>query len=313
MPTALPKNPARRPPVLTIVHLALTVTVGIGLNSLSIPWDAHRQWLAILALVAFFGLPHGALDPLLAYRYGLWRTPLAAVIGVLAYLALVGLMLVFWRWRTAGALAVFLGITAWHFSGDWRCQEAPLTGWTSVALLLGLPALAHPQVFVDLFALVLGDATARNFRMALAAIGAAALPLALLVAARVHRNAPAQALELFAIGIGGFLLPPLWFFTLYFCVLHSPRHIARHFAADARMASRRLWLIGFAFTLPVVGAAVWYVSGMPRSQVAEGFAQTLLAGLFALTVPHVLLLEWAERRGGLPDGRAGTPGPLAGA
>jgi len=47
---------------------------------------------------------------------------------------------------------------------------------------------------------------------------------------------------------------------LYFCASHSPRHFAA-----ARAVSRRLWLIDLAFSLPVVGAAVWYLSGLPRS------------------------------------------------
>jgi len=46
--------------------------------------------------------------------------------------------------------------------------------------------------------------------------------------------------------------------------------------------------------------------------VGEGLAQTLLAGLFALTVPHVLLLEWVERRDPLRDGHTKIPRPLAG-
>lgn len=299
MNTASSQNHSRQPPALNIIHLALTVAFGIGLNIPSVPWDAYHQWLAVLVLIAIFGLPHGALDPLLAYRYGFCKSLLAALIFILTYLALVALMLFFWQRHVASALTLFLGITAWHFSSDWRCQGAPLTGWASVALLLGLPALAHPQAFLDLFEPLLGNAIAWNFQRALAVIGALALPLAVLAGARVRQKAPGQALELATIGFGGFLLSPLWFFTLYFCVLHSPRHIARHFVADASNISRRLWLIGFAFSLPVVVAAVWYVHDLPRSQMTEGFARILLAGLFALTVPHMLLVEWVERRSGL--------------
>jgi Brp/Blh family beta-carotene 15,15'-monooxygenase len=303
MNTASSQNHSRRPPTLNLIHLALTVVFGAG-SILSVPWDAYHQWLAILMLVAVFGLPHGALDPLLAHRYGLCKNPFQTLVFVLAYLALVGLMILFWQRHTASALALFLGITAWHFSSDWRCQGAPLTGWASVFLLLGLPALAHPQAFVDLFESVLGNAVAWNFQMALAVIGALALPLALLAAVRARRQAPGQALELVTIGFGGLLLPPLWFFVLYFCTLHSPRHIARHFTA-AGVAARRLWRMGFAFSLPVVIAAVWFLHDLPRSQMTEGFARILLAGLFALTVPHMLLVEWAERRSHFP-GRDAT-------
>ncbi len=285
-----------RLPLLSVIHGLLTVAFAILPSILPVSWDADQQWLLLLALIALFGLPHGALDPLLAYRSGLWKTlpGAAAMMGV--YLALVVAMLWFWQWQTALALTAFLIITAWHFSGDWRYQGHSLAGWAAVALLLGLPALAHSQELIALFGLLLAIETARLFQFGLAAVGVLALPLALLAAVRAFQHAPGQALELAALGVGGFALPPLWFFALYFCVLHSPRHLARHFAADARSAPRRLLAIGIAFSLPVIAVAVWHILAVDRPQISEAFSRILFAGLFALTVPHLLLVEWVENR-----------------
>lgn len=297
--------PPRRPPVLNLIHLTLTVGFGVAFQAFDLAWDSQQQWLAALALIALFGLPHGALDPLLAYRRGVWRGAWQAALFLLSYLALVGLMLWFWQHSTASALALFLLITAWHFSADWRGQGRPVFAWLSVALLLGLSALAHPQDFVKLFALLLGDDQAVVFQRCLALVGAIALPLALATAARGARREPGPALELLSIALGGFLLPPLWFFTLYFCVLHSPRHLRRHFGGAWRGAGSQVGLIAAAFSLPVVAVAAWYALGLPRTELDEGFARILLAGLFALTVPHVLLLEWVENR---PRPGGGAPG-----
>lgn len=291
-----PSNHPSRLPSLSLIHLSLTVAFVIFPGVFPVPWDAHRQWLALLTLVAILGLPHGALDPLLAYRSGLWKTLPGAVALVVAYLALAVSMLWFWQRHTAIALALFLIITAWHFSGDWRYRGYPLVGWASAALLLGLPALAHPQELIALFALLLGFETARLFQIGLAVLGVLALPLALATALRAIRHAPDHALELAAIGLGGFALPPLWFFALYFCVLHSPRHLARHFAAAARSAPRTLLAVGVAFSLPVIVAAVWYIFDTVQPRMSEAFARILFAGLFALTVPHLLLVEWVENR-----------------
>jgi len=287
-----PSNHPSRLPSLSVIHLSLTAAFVI----FPVPWDAHRQWLALLTLIAILGLPHGALDPLLAYRSGLWKTLPGAVALIVAYLALAASMLWFWQRHTAIALALFLIITAWHFSGDWRYRGYPLVGWASAALLLGLPALAHPQELIALFALLLGFETARLFQIGLAVLGVLALPLALATALRAIRHAPDHALELAAIGLGGFALPPLWFFALYFCVLHSPRHLARHFAATARGAPRTLLAVGVVFSLPVIVAAVWHIFDTVQPRMSEAFARILFAGLFALTVPHLLLVEWVENR-----------------
>ncbi|HRD67870.1 MAG TPA: Brp/Blh family beta-carotene 15,15'-dioxygenase [Candidatus Competibacter sp.] len=285
----------RQPMRLSLIYLMLTSIGGLGFNTLSITLDARLHWFGLLLSIALFGLPHGALDPLLAYRARLFQRPLGAGCFILVYLALVGAMLWFWRWQPDTALAVFLTITAWHFSSDWRQRGHPIIGWLSVALLLGLPALTHPQPLVGLFEL-LDMGTAKVFQIGLASVGALALALTPFVAIRVFRDAPEAALELVAIAAGGFLLPPLWFFSLYFCVLHSPRHLLRYFSDAMKTPSRGLLLTGITFSLPVVATVVWMLAGLSREETVETSARIVFAGLFALTVPHVLVVEWFERR-----------------
>lgn len=285
----------QRPLILSTLYLILTLISIIGFNAVLINLDVRQQWVALLASIALFGLPHGALDPLLAYRSGLYQHRFGAIFFALVYVMLAAATLWFWQQQTPIALGVFLAITAWHFSSDWRHRGYPLTGWVSTALLLGLPALAYPTTFVALIEL-LGIKSVSVFQTVLAAAGALALFLIPWVAIARLRDAPEQVLELLAIVAGGFLLPPLWFFGLYFCALHSPRHMLRYFAEDLQVAPQGLLLVGVAFSLPVIVLALWFLSSFVTSQIIEASARTVFAGLFALTVPHLLVVEWCDRR-----------------
>lgn len=259
--------------------------------------------LVVLALaVAVTGLPHGALDPWLARQSGLWRTGRGLVVFHLAYVALAALVLVAWRWAPGTSLALFLAISAWHFAGDWRGH---LPGWARAlagAALLALPAWRWPGEVRAVFVMLSG-AEGAAVAGALATM-APWLAVGMAVAAAFAlRRSLATAVELAAIATLALLLPPLAYFIVYFCALHSLRHL-RHAAlgADAG-ARRRMAAVALAYTLLTLALAAlaWpWLAGAGEGLPAPGtpLAQLVFIGLAALTLPHMLVVMHAERRSG---------------
>lgn len=256
--------------------------------------------LLLAIAVAVFGLPHGALDPWIARRVGLWRTRLGFVAFHVAYLALAAAVVVFWRWAPGASLAAFLAISAWHFAGDWR-EHLPrgaraLTG----AALLALPAWRWPEEVATAFVLLSGDSGA-----AIAGVLASLAPwlagAIAAIAAMTLRRSPATAIELAALAVLALLLPPLVYFIVYFCALHSPRHLrlaATGVAPDKRRQMAKIAVLYTALSLLAAAAAWWWLRDAGTQAWNDDLLRLVFIGLAALTLPHMLVIAHAEHTSG---------------
>jgi len=273
---------------LTLVWFAMA---GAGLS------DANLVLLLALG-VAIAGLPHGALDPWVARRAGLWRTWRGAVGFHLAYVAAAALVVLVWQVAPGASLALFLAVSAWHFSGDWQTAlPGPLRALVGLALL-ALPAWRWPGEVSGHFTM-LADAEGATIAAGLAALGpflAVAMAVAVFVALR---RVPASAVELIALGALALLLPPFLFFAVYFCALHSMRHL-RWAARDAAPSARRQMAgVALLYTAATVLAAAlawpWWASASVQEWPAD-LERLVFIGLAALTVPHMAVVMLAERQ-----------------
>lgn len=262
--------------------LVLEVTTQPGLS---------LQFLLLAPLVAILGLPHGALDlpiaevlwPLDGWRGKLWF--------VAVYLGLAAAVIVVWMLIPGVALAAFLAYSVLHFSDDWSNAASPLR-WTGGIATIGAPALFHPEEVAILF-IHLATPDAADFSTNLAALGGA-LGLGIFIAICIFKpEARGQAAVEQAMlwGIGA-LLPPLLFFTVYFCGLHSLRHFSVTIQSVPR--ARRAFVISVLLSGLVILMAAMFL----QSQVSADFGevlkvslQTIFIGLAALTVPHMILIE----------------------
>lgn len=249
-------------------------------------WQAYS--LVILVILA--GLPHGALDPLVAQKAGIWTTPGGFFAFIASYLALGTVTLALWLAFPGVALLVFLLYSGYHFSGDWRRELRPLLRVGSGLFIVTAPALFQPEQTSNYFALLAGkEATA----FILPALQVLAFPSTLcILAAAVHIRANRiLCLELLVLLTAGIFLPPLLFFILYFCAAHSPKHLI-HIAKGFPLRALAKTAITFTFASVGLGALALFISG--TVPVADGLLQVLFIGLAVLTVPHMLLVEWAE-------------------
>jgi len=262
--------------------------LGLGLlvfSGIELPQGALVVILVIL--VAMLGLPHGALDPLVARKAGLWRNPCGLVRFIGAYLLLAGIAALLWAWASKFSLTAFLAYSAWHFSGDWRDWLA--RGWRlcAGATVICAPSLVYPDLVASYFSTLAGEDATALVRV-LQWLAIPALAGMIFSAARCIRTRPKVAAELAVLAVSAVALPPLSFFLLYFCCLHSPRHLIDTMQGLNR-ATATATAIGL--TLVTVGLGALFFVLSPSTQFDQRLLQITFIGLAVLTVPHMILIE----------------------
>lgn len=279
----------------------------LALGGLAVAWPGvegsaipDRALVGVLAVaMALAGLPHGALDPWVAWRAGLWRSRRGFMAFHLGYVAIAAGVVAAWWFAPGPSLVVFLVISAWHFAGDWRLALPTWARAVAGVALLTLPAWRWPAEVAGSFIVLAGPPGA----VIAAGLAAAAPWLAVAMVAVVLvalRRCRAAATELTAVAALALLLPPLVYFIVYFCALHSLRHL-RLATRDADATSRRrmagVALVYTALTLLAAAMAwPWLVAtGAAAAAPGGDLLRLVFIGLAALTLPHMLVVMLAER------------------
>ena len=115
-----------------------------------------------------------------------------------------------------------------------------------------------------------------------------------------HRRWRGTAFELGALATLFALTPPLVGFAVYFCCVHSARHVYGIVNSLRRDISRFSMLNqAAAFTVAswaAGGAAIWWFADMANPEPVV--LRVVFIGLAALTVPHMILVDGFFRRSG---------------
>lgn len=271
---------------------AVMVLLYAGLGDLIPVWVTY----GLLALgVVLLGLPHGALDGVLLRNTAFWQQRFPRLRFNLFYLVLAAAVIVAWWLAPVIALAVFLALSAVHFGGDFKPAARPVQ-WLAGAWLLLLPIGFHTDEVAWLFSMLSGP-EAEALALALA------LPVPLLIAVGLglglflSRTRLLLPVEIGLLLVLAWATPPLVYFAVYFCCLHSLRHFYRswqHMPPDWRGPMRQEVVIYTLLTLVGAGlVGLWLSTGVAADAL---LMQLVFIGLAALTVPHMALMLWAERR-----------------
>ena len=263
----------------------------LGWVAFGFAWASWLQIGLLAVLVGLVGLPHGALDPLVAREAGIWKDGRGLTLFLLAYVALCAGALGVWLVLPGVSLLVFLLYSAFHFSGDWR-EAVPLRFRLSAGLtIVSAPALFFPEITGHYFSLLTSPVSGERVLLVMRILAVPAL--AGIGLALFSRRIPAMCkLEFAALVAVGALAEPLLFFLLYFCAQHSPRHLIHAAQGLPRKAVWGTAVIFTGLTLLLAGMAFPLLETLPR---IEAVIQIVFVGLAVLTVPHMILVEYAAR------------------
>jgi len=306
-----------RPTLTEHRNVMLGVTAVVIIYALTVGSPSPTVQLVVLAAaVAIVGLPHGALDHLVA------RQLFAPVLGSrwwmvfgLLYVGLAGLMASIWLAFPLAALLVFLSLSTLHFGWDDPLWVRSSTGpWDAVehtcvgALPIVLPTWLHAAEVTVIFGWLMPAARPLDPDVVGAIAACAASAVLPVVGLRMFRlllgrtAAPAVSAELAAIVILHVVAPPLIAFLAYFCGWHSIRH-ALELADDlepGRPADglRRFVREAAPMTLTTVAAALLASAALVLTdiQLDSLLASIIFIGLSVLTVPHMAMMALARAR-----------------
>lgn len=300
-PVSQPVSRSTPPPTLERLLFPVTATVVLGLLHLTPNLlSPNVEFIGLAIVVALFGMPHGALDPWIAERIGLSRTRTESLAFNLVYLLIAALVIVIWTVLPVSSLLVFLAISAWHFSGDWSHDMGRLTRLGVGLLLILMPIGFHTDNAAMLFTYLSGDGgqkLANALSLPVWFLIVAMLALAELAAWRGQWLAGLELLGLLALA---YFAPPLVYFALYFCLLHSPRHLLGLFREAPSSQKPRLVRMAVVYTvvtLILLGALAWFWRNQGLAESPNALLTKLVfIGLAAVTVPHMLLITLAHFR-----------------
>ena len=272
---------------------------------------SFSNFQVFLTLILFFGLgvPHGALDlsigkKLIQPKFGSrW-----SVIFVLVYVLCVMLVVVCWLQFPLPSFIFFLGISAFHFGFSDRLNFKGFVGFLEAIargfLPIGIPAYFYPQVFQSLIESSLSESQAH---ILLKILNFFFYPQLIFVAVvilygfyRKDKSNLMNSLELIFLLVLFLTLKPFAAFLIYFCFLHSIRHILnvllemnRHFNWNSVR-----WLIMESMPATLVtllALAICYLALKREAIDVATMFNLFFISLSALTLPHMILVEAVKR------------------
>ncbi len=268
--------------------LAAIVTV----LSLILPRLEERiELITIASLIILLGVPHGAMDTIFAKSI----YKISSIKGWLVfsgiYILIASLVVGVWVLTPILFLLGFLVISIAHFSGD------PVDGTRTLSRLLYggavivLPTLFNQLEIERLFGFLVGSSAALSVSAIIAWLSWPWL-LGLLLAALFEFTKNKQTgFELLAVAALATFAPPLVGFTLFFCIMHSARHILRtlNYAKGTSTILILMMSILPMLTICIAIAIGW--NALVDVSFDVLVIQIIFVGLAALTVPHMALVE----------------------
>jgi Brp/Blh family beta-carotene 15,15'-monooxygenase len=287
------------------------------------------QFLPLMLGMLLFGLPHGAIDHLVALGLaGKGLRPMPFAVVTVAYLLLVVAVLGLWVCSPIAAAVGFLAMTIWHWGkGDIAFERCVLNAdvkfrgrladgvhlVTRGLIPISLPLVAFPEEATDfLSACVKIFAPAAlvepgQWRLAALSLFAFFFIADCLWHLRHGRQALARRVLMENICLAGFFahITPLVAIGWYFAGWHGFRHVIRlsgYVAGDTRSDMPFRNKIGRTIrqALPFTVVSLLMLVGL-RTELADRIMGTsdemalYLVLVSALTVPHLVVVEWMDR------------------
>ncbi|MAV76041.1 MAG: hypothetical protein CBD32_03140 [Actinobacteria bacterium TMED172] len=253
----------------------------------------------LVIFIALVGMPHGALDVMMIARLTQQSESMSGLLAgfnhsywlrlfgcYLLYACVAGVAFSFWLVFPSTALILFLVMAVSHFRHDWQGFGGRLMQMSLAALVVTCPACFHADAIAEYFqALFLPDQAIPIIVVSMQSIAVSAILVALYAPKELSFS---RLLVIAVVGISAFCLDPLLFFIAYFCSLHSLLHtlsIKDEFDLSWPQLMCRI-VPPMLITLLLMGIVFELV---PFQTVDTQWLRVIFIGLFALTIPHMLL------------------------
>lgn len=274
----------------SLMFCGLSVVVSTA-SLLLPPLTEGVELLLISGLILSLGVPHGALDTIFAHQVYRLRSSKAWLVAAIIYGGLAASVIGAWLVSPTVFLIGFLLLSVAHFAGDLEKGVRTSTRVLYAGTVIVLPCLRFESDVARLFGFLAGATSGTSLAAALSVLAWPWLAGALGAAVLETRRNRMVGAELLAVVLLALCAPPLVAFTVYFCAMHSVRHVIRtyHYANQTSLG-----LLISAAAVPmllvlIAASTVWVF--LDHSAPSRSVTQLLFVGLAALTVPHMVLVE----------------------
>ena len=256
--------------------------------------------LDIIALIAIVivGTPHGAMDINLVLNASDERGKKIA--AHVFYLLIALLSFLAWASFTTASLALFLMISTIHFGRSNPVGMALETikvrwqGYAAVFFMGGIATVFIPALYWSevsaLFEILGADAQVIK---GLGVVGVVAWAGSVVISLALVRSKRAftVCLVLCLIALNKSVFSPLSLFGVYFCILHSSIHFLRamRFLKAPIASPPTMFLVNTVLSWCLILAAYGFF--LTEGDRLAASLSALFAVLFALTVPHMFLID----------------------
>ena len=273
----------------------IIAVITIALSCLGVDITSASSVLALIMIIAIFGVPHGALDTLFAKKAFELNSIKKWLQFVSVYVLLSVAVLIFWMLLPTIFFILFLCFSALHFSDDLGNIKPKLLGILYGFNIVTLPSILHANELATLYGYLIdyGHAVKLVSVMKPFSVTIAALTVLLTMIFYLKKNAIDKRLILEIAGVNVLMLfaKPLLAFTIYFCFMHSARHILRAKFYFVEYSNTALLISIIAPTLTVLLFCVFIFQTLPTEKIDENLIKVTFATLAALTFPHAFLLK----------------------
>ncbi len=256
--------------------------------------------------ILLLGVPHGSFDAFYAQELFKLKGVLKWALFVVCYLMIAGFVILMWMLVPSFFFALFLFFSALHFSEDLPAEDTPFIRIMYGASIILLPSLFYSKEVTDYFTLITTQESAEAFGLFLLPLSricivGAVISIVHSFVGSFYKPSPRRFLgpAILLCNVILFLtVKPLVAFTVYFCAMHSPRHILRTFALHSKVP--REVLIQSA-VLPTIAVLLMFFVVVWRIDfrfVEKTWVSSLFVGIAALTAPHMILLKQRIRTNG---------------
>jgi len=295
--------------VLTIVLSIITLATGGNIefsNELIVPF-------VCLFLILSVGISHGAMDNYKANKIYKINNK---IIFYLIYVLISLLVIIFWFFFASLTLLVFLLIASYHFGREdtsflniRNSNFDQLFYLIKGSLIIFAPLFFHIDETLKIFEVLLINDKILFFIkdqhwIINICLGLGVLGYFYFVFKNRFKDFEILFLDILSVLILNFIFSPLIAFTIYFCFLHSIRHIisisceldGNSFSNGAKIFIKK------ALPLTILTALLYLLSVVYISSsygLSDAIIQVIFIGLASLTFPHILLeylIEKNEKR-----------------
>ena len=266
-------------------------------------------YLAVLLLgIVFLGFPHGALDIFLLRSFHYKGLTPATALGL--YIAIVLMMIGLWLVLPALSFVFFIAYSCFHFAQSdlhWK-KEQPnfltLEFWARFFIPFFIPFGLQSERSIELAQMIHPGLSLSSFTSAFTFLAYVGISLSVIImlrgfytSLRTEQEWDIQTLEPFVISIVFVFLDPLYGLGIYFCFIHSVKHIVNFLNSPVNVNLPALipfWLIPI---FVVIGFCYFYdPSGM---KVEDSLFRWSIIILSSLALPHALLIHLSKSQGSI--------------